>query len=308
MVSFKIYRSISEIDREVWASANIDNDYFKSYGFLKIVEESNIENSQFWYFLFLFDNRIIGAAVLSSFNVALELFLDEKGKSLVYGIRKIFPNFLNIGFLFCGIPVSIGKETLLIIDAGFTGHIITILVREMKRIAIENKIPVLDFKEYFLNHKYEMKYVTESGFIRTWSLPYMSMKITWDSFDEYLHSMRHSYRRQILKQMIKTDFSDFGINQDGLLKDCARIVYGSNKNFSPGLFFSLYSQVMDNAVVVLERLNLKFFENLLKDNEKIEIISIKKEDEILGSALLVKENKKLVFILVGFNYEYREKY
>jgi predicted N-acyltransferase len=308
MVSFKIYRSISEIEPEAWDSVNTDNDYLKSYSFLRIIEESDIESSKFWYFLFFNENQIVGATVLSAFNVALELFLDDTSKSLVYKIRKVFPGFMNVTFLFCGIPISVGKETLLIKDTRFTEPIIKTLIKEMRRIGIENKISILNFKEYFLDHKYEMKFVTENGFLKSWTLPYMRLKIAWSSFEEYLHSMRHTFRRQVLNQMVKTDFSIFGIRQEGLLPDCAKIVYGNRGNFNPNLFFSLYSKVMDHAEVVLERLNPRFFEKFIKDNEKVEIISIIKDDAILGSAILVKEDKKLIFLLVGFNYEFRDKY
>ena len=83
MISIKTYRSIIEIDPELWDSLNNNNDYFKSHEFINIIESSDIENSVFWYLLFFSGTEVIGAAVLCSFIISLDLFIDEKTKKAI---------------------------------------------------------------------------------------------------------------------------------------------------------------------------------------------------------------------------------
>lgn len=305
MLNVKKYRSIKEIDSTLWDSINENGSYFKSYEFIQCVEDSNIEDSKFWYLLFYDEGKIVGATVLCSFIISLDLFLDKFSKKIVHYIRKIFPSFLNIQFLFCGIPISIGKDTLLIKDNNYKKEIINILSYELKQLSKSINASLISIKEYYLD--YDLYELEKEGFIKSWSIPYFEMEVHWSSFNEYLKNLRHPFRRQILKSLDKVDFSVLDFNSSGLNQDHAIITIERDDHCTPEVFYNQYLQVMNHAEVVLETLNLSFFENLFKNCTPLDIISVRK-DKTLGSAILIKENDMLVFLLVGINYTDRDKY
>ena len=309
MITVKRFRSIKDIDPVVWNAINTTNSFFKSYEFLKCIEESGIENSIYWYLLFYSDKEITGATVLSSFEISMDLFLDKAGKKLVHQVRRVFPSFLRVRFLFCGIPISVGKDTILIKNNNCRDEIIDTLVTEMKNIGKELKIPILCIKEFFLDNEYNIDQCRKSGFIRSWSIPYISMDVNWSSFDDYLKGLRHTYRRQIVKSLRKVDFSLLGIDNPALNKDHAVISISPKQAGTATIFYEQYCQVMNNATVILEVLNRQFFENFISSmGEKIDMLTISKDQTVLGSAILVKEEEKLTFLLVGFDYCRRDEY
>ena len=154
MISAKIYKSVTDIDTELWNSINTDHDYFKSYEFIKIIEDSHIENSELWYVLFYIENDLIGATVFSKFNVSLDLFLGEKVKQAVKRIRNFLPHFLLIPTLFCGLPISICKDTVLIKNKNYKEEVLQELVKISRIISRESGAKVINFKEFYENDKY----------------------------------------------------------------------------------------------------------------------------------------------------------
>jgi len=171
MLSTKTYTSIKEIPSSEWNAVIHENDYFKSHEFLKIMEESNVENSTFWYILVFKNDEIIGAGVFSSFIVSLDLFLDEQAKKGVGMMRKLFPDFLRIRFLFCGLPISVGKDTILIKEPGHSNDILEAILRESKLIAKAHNIKIINFKEFYLNEKIGLNHLLSFGFVKSWSSP-----------------------------------------------------------------------------------------------------------------------------------------
>lgn len=309
MIKTVRYRSIREIDPVTWNALDGTHSFFKSHEFLLRVEESGIENCIYWYLLFHAGEEVVGACVLSSFSILMDLFLGPSGKKMVRAVRRLFPSFLRFGFLFCGIPVSVGKDTILIKDKNFRDGIIESLVKEMKIIAKELTIPILCLKEFFLDDESNPGQCKESGFVQLWSIPYMAMDVPWSTFNDYLMEMRYGYRRPLVKHLKKVDFSRLGIRNPHLESDHATLHFGEDQPCTAAVFFEQYLQVMGKATVILEVLTRPFFEKILSfPREKVDLLTLAKGEKILGSAILVKEEKKLTFLLVGFDYAYRDKY
>ena len=308
MLSIKTYKSITEIGPPDWEAIITDNDYFKSYEFIKIIEESNIENSTFWYIMVFENNEIIGAAVFSSFIVSLDLFLDKQGKKAVNLIRKLFPNFLRIRFLFCGLPISLGKDAILIKDTGLTTSILEAIVNESKIIAKVNKIKIINFKEFNINENPGLNHLLSLGFIQSWSIPYVNFYNKFGNFSAYLQALRHTFRRQIKSSMSKVNFEAVGIVQEKLDSDHAVIEIINPCDADPKTIYEMYMNIMLKATSVLEFLNLDFFEFFLRNTTQSKILILRKDSTVIGNAILVEEENKLTFMLIGIREEYRNAY
>ena len=130
-----------------------------------------------------------------------------------------------------------------------------------------------------------------AGFSKGHYLPICILENRWDSFDEYINSMRASYRRRINLALKKG-------------KDIEYEVLKNNDDFT-GEMYELYEQVFNHSEYSLEKLTVDFFRNsisktiLLKINGKIEAFIQIIED---------KNNDMLIFEFCGYNYEIAHEY
>jgi predicted N-acyltransferase len=274
------FPSIHEIPESVWDGLLEDHPY-NAHRLIRAVEDARVENSRFWALLFCDDGRPVGSAMLSAFTVSLDIFLGKGLQKFAAFVRRRFPRFLRIDVLFCGLPASLGQNNLVLSDG-----VLELLVREMESIARESGLRFLCIKEFKQHELPQVEGLERLGFFRGYSVPYMSMEIRWRSFDEYLASLRHSYRRHIRRSMAKLGTT--------------RLVLGGPEVVSPECFFQLYCNVMERSETRLEMLNQEFFERLWVElGSDLQVLAAMAGDEVLGAALLLKSGTTLNFMLVG---------
>ena len=275
------FSSIHEIPESVWDGLVAEEHPYHTHRLIRAVEDARVERSRFWYLLFYDGNRAVSSAVLSAFTVSLDLFLGPAFQKLAAIVRRRFPRFLRIDVLFCCLPASFGQSNVIVRDG-----VLELLVREMESIARESGLRFFCIKEFKKHELPRVALLEDLGFFRGSSIPYMSMDVRWQTFDEYLGSLRHSYRRHIRRSLAK--------------RATMRIVVGGAEVVSPRRFFELYCNVMARSETKLEMLNEAFFERLwIELGAELQIIAAVDDDHVLGAALLVKSGTTLNFMLVG---------
>jgi predicted N-acyltransferase len=304
--------SIHEVDEALWDSINAAQDLFHTHRFIRAIEDAGVENSRFWYLLFYQGEELIATAALSAFVVSLDLFVGSILQKLIGSLRRFFPNFLKIKVLFCGLPVSIGKHCLAISDLSRSGEILDLLAQEMTEICRAENLRFMCVKEFLEGELPMVERLTDHQFFRAWSIPYVSMKIRWPDFQSYLAAMRHSYRRQVCRNLKKLGQSEPMI-QAGMNCETNRgkpmLIHASPKLCTPKQFYDLYLEVMSRAKTKLERLSEAFFENFYKNmSNDFELLAMMKENEILSVALLTVQDKTMTFLLTGFDYSKRDEH
>lgn len=125
--------------------------------------------------------------------------------------------------------------------------------------------------------------------IKQQGLPNCIMNVSWNTFEEYIDSMRYRYRKKI-KNMIK--------KRESLDK---RVLL-NNEEFSEEMY-ELYEQVMNHAGYVLENLNLDFFHN---DFSKTIVLEL--NGKAKAFVQFVEVNEKIIAEFCGFDYKERDKY
>ena len=172
----------------------------------------------------------------------------------------------------------------------------------MKTVAKEWKIRFLSVKEFLEHNKNLGRQLMEEGFFLANSIPYMSMKVNWDSFSAYINSLRHAYRRHILLSLRKIECHQPNIihsdEYDSKMPD-VKWVLSDPDWVSPQKFHHLYLKVMDRTKIKLETLNLAFFAELFKDKRHYQLLSLVVRGNILSSAILVNHGETLTFMLAG---------
>jgi predicted N-acyltransferase len=304
-------QSIYDVDEKLWDSINAKKDLFHTHRFLRCVEDAKVENSHFWYLLFYSEETLIGTAVLSSFVVSLDLLMGGMLQKFIMILRLFLPHFLKIKLLFCGLPVSIGKNGLTISNPSWGEQLIHLLVKEMEQIAHKRKIQMICFKEFPKDEDQGADILTQFRFIRAKSIPYISMKLPWKNFQSYLAAMRHNYRRHVLRSLKKWGHSEPLIETDAskIASDKPALVLANHSVCSHQQFCRLYLEVMARAEIKLETLNEPFFEYFYKNmDQDMEILAVVRGEQILAAAILTVYQRVMTFLLAGLDYSELEKH
>jgi len=275
------------------------------------VEDGGVENSRFWYLLFYHDDVPVGAVVLSSFAVSLDLLTDKWFQKVVKLLKRWVPHFLRVDILFCGLPVSIGKHTIAIPDMSCSQKVLGLLVREMTEIAREEQIQILCVKEFLEGDRGFIDSMTQYRFFCSPSLPYMNMEIRWREFQSYLAEMRHAYRRPILRSVRKLGESRPVIQRRIPSTEMEKpvLVLVTPASCPPRRFYELYLEVMKRAKIKLEILNEAFFENIYKNlKNEMEILAVINKGQVLSTAMLTVYKGTMTFLLAGLDYSERDEH
>lgn len=297
------FASIHAIPETLWDGLLDGGHPYHSHRLIRTVEDARVEDSRFWYLLFEDDDRPVAMAALSAFTVSLDLFLGKAFQRIAGLVRRRFPRFLRIDVLFCGLPASFGQSNLFLASGMDPRPVLALLVEEMETLSREHGLRFLCVKEFKESELPQVRDLERLGFFRGNSIPYVSMEICWQSFEGYLASLRHPYRRHIRRSLAKMGMDRPQIHPfspEGLADPHPRLVLGGPEILSPGRFFQLYLHVMARTDTQLEILNEAFFERLWAElGPDLRILAAVGQGEVLAAALLLETGDTLNFMLVG---------
>lgn len=239
---------------EEWDDLCNENIYM-SRSFMQFMEKVNYCNQS--YHLFYKDGRLYSGFMM--FERKFNLFIFTKYK-------------VNVPMKFVYLPLSVSHPSI-VWDKDKTE--ITKILHKMKGV----KIIINVDKENL------------EGFSKGHYLPICVLENKWNSWDEYLGSMRANYRRRISQALKKGECITYDL-------------LANNKDFTEE-WYNLYEQVFNHSEYSLEKLTVDFFRNdiaktvLLKINNKVEAFIQLIED---------RPNDMLIFEFCGYNYEIAHKY
>lgn len=297
MADLKIYKSIDEIDSNLWDSLCTGDEIIKTHRFLKSVEHSNLKTCRFWYVLFHKDEKVIGNASLFSMDFYLDVIAPSFIKNICEKVRKVIPNFLRIKLMGCGTPIATCANGIVVSDNTYLKEIIDLLTQVMFQIAEQEKAHCILYKEYNQQKSQAFNTLQSYGFIKLSSLPTSFVDISWPSFDEYLKSLRKKYRLLAKNELAKLNTSKISI------ETCEDFAGYAEE------LWTLYMNVYRKAEVKFEQLTPEFFRNIainLKGESRV--ILIKLNGEIVGFELIIEDDSILRPLYLGLDYEANKIY
>jgi len=288
----EIYNSIDQIDPREWDSILSQQDAQASHRFIKTCEQSGIENAKYRHMMVRHSGRLLGVASFTLMDVSLELLSPNVVKSAAGQIRKLFPDFLRVRVLFCGLPVSFGSSCIRVAPGTDGGQVFACATDVMESLGKVLGASILCFKEFGPMDSVPMKPLMRAGYFRAASLPYCSLSISWKRFADYLLAMRAGYRRQVVKTLGAREASKLTFRVESeFSQDCNQI-------------YRLYSNVMERAEHKLEHLNQAFIEGLNQNfGNDSRAILIEKEGRLLGAAIVLSTPQVSTFLLTGVDYD-----
>ncbi len=305
------YRSIEEINPALWDSLFARDGLVGRYNFIRSLQNSQIEKAKYWYLLIYRGDEFVGAAALSSFTVSLDL-LNPGLLGIAALVRKVMPQFLRIETLFCGLPISLGKSCICSKYESLDDAIVDCVVFEMERIARANGINITCAKEFSTSRLARTQQFKKHGYFCANSIPRVEINIVWPDYATYLGNMRAGYRRQVVASLRRAGlcvsnpiFDNPSCDPDNQ----AHLELAIPTAELAAVIAAQYKQVMSRVAVKMEVLNEAFFVLLFESMvDDLEVLLLRKQDCILGAALLYQNGSRLHFLLVGMDYARRDEY
>lgn len=295
----KIYNSITEIDENEWNSIVGRDRIICTHKYLEAIEKSNINDCKYYYpVVYDEEGRIVAHTCVYSISTELDTFAQGPVKKIIKFIRRGWNNFLILRSLECGTPVAAGN-TISFREGIDKEKTLGLIVKEIEGLAKKLKVSMIAFRDFFDDELSFFNEFIKYGYAKVNNLPLAKMEVRWQSFDEYLKSMRSNYRTKIIKRMKRCNSENISMH---VVKD-----------------FSQYADEMENLWLNVnrnakeysrEKLTSGFFKSIdqhLKENSSV--ILAKKDDTLVGFAsLLSNYNKTLVSMYFGLNYNYNKEY
>lgn len=250
---YKIINTADDLPKE-WDKL-CKNNIYMSKKFLSFMEKVNYCNQT--YHLFYKKTELYSGFVM--FERKFNLFIFTKYK-------------INVPMKFIYLPLSVSHPSIV---WGEDKSEVNAVLNKMKGIKILINIAQEELDDFSKGHY----------------LPICILENKWKTFDEYLGSMRASYRRRINQALKKGENIEYEI-----LKD--------NNDFTLEMY-DLYEQVFDHSEYSLEKLNLDFFRN---DIAKTVLLKIDGKIEAFIQLIEDRNNDMLIFEFCGYNYEIAHDY
>ena len=128
----KKYKSIHETNRQHWDSILAADDNFQYILFHPgafVERTAKWEYADFFYLLFYDNEQLVATAVLSAFNIYLDLFINDNW--LVRKLKKIFPNLFKVKILVCGLPCPLVNSIPKAANEKYADEVCSLIVKEM---------------------------------------------------------------------------------------------------------------------------------------------------------------------------------
>lgn len=231
------------------------NNIYMSRKFLKFMEEVNYCNQS--YHLFYKKDKLYTGFMM--FERKFNLFIFTKYK-------------INLPMKFIYLPLSVSHPSII---WNKDKNEVNDVLNKMKGIKI-----LINIQDEELE-----------GFSKGHYLPICIINNRWDSFDEYLNSMRSSYRRRINLALKKGENIKYEILEN-------------NKDFTDEMY-NLYEQVFNHSEYSLEKLTVDFFRN---DIAKTILLKIEDKVEAFIQIIEDRNNDMLIFEFCGYNYQIASDY
>jgi hypothetical protein len=231
--------------------------YFQQRSFLSYTEKYNYCYQQ--YYILFRDERLQAAAVIYSLRLDLLTYLKIKSPVRMHII---------------GIPVSVSAP-------GIFGN--PDYIQLLKNHIFNNEKGFV----LFLNLREKPQALDHASGN---TLPTIEVKNHFDTWNDYLLSLRSTYRRRLLS-IIRPD-QTLSFEQT----DCS---------FFTSVMYSQYLKVFGKSKTKLEKLSFDFFKNLPTE---FRLTTCKRDSQILGWNITALWKEHLYFFLGGIDYQYNAQY
>jgi predicted N-acyltransferase len=295
----QVQESIADVDRDEWRRVCRlgGGTVFMDPRFVAAAERSLAEQSRFWNVVIsrASDGEKVACACLSTFRLDLSLLADPVTKRWLARLRTLRPSLARPKILFCGLPVSVGRNQLAMTPHDDPAAVGRALDSAMEEIARRENVDFLIFKEFSETESRALEVLGSLGYSRAESPVRHLFPAGFATFPDYCGALKSHYRNDIRRSEKK--FQAAGLRHVHLRGERAiRPIYTVAVH-------RLYCAVVEGAEAVLEILPVEFFRELLREfDEQLSLTLILRDEEIVAFNWNLLDGANGYFLFCGVDY------
>jgi len=173
--------------------------------YYEIVEETLLKNDFEHHYLKLEDNSGNVRAIQPVFFVRQNLVEGVPGRvrSVVDGIRKIFPRFLTMRVLMAGCGAGTGD--LGFCDEADQAWAANALGATLQTYARQNKASLVVLKDFPENYRSALETLRSNDYARIPSMPMTRLSLSYENWDEYFQTLSKATRKDLRRKFRKAE-------------------------------------------------------------------------------------------------------
>ena len=290
----KIFSRITEISRQEWE--RVYPKTLENYSFFKTLDESGLNQFEFYYIAIYSGENIAGVAPCFLMRYPLDTTVQGPLKTFVLALKKLFPHFLEIKVLVCGLPMGQGR----IGWADDPAKILIAVCDTLESFAASKGVSLLAFKDFSEQDCQWLSALEAQGYYKFESMPSTEMDVPYRSLEEYLKTLSHSSRKGLKRKFKKAD-EEAGLEmeiKDRLAETEFDEVYG------------LYLQTVKKHTEMSFEIMSKAFFKILPDNMPGETRYFlwRLGGRVVAFALCLVSRSRMIDYYLGFDYSLAYNY
>lgn len=247
-----IYTSIHEIEAKSWDAIIGHNGLIRSHAYLAAVEAASIDDCQYFYPVITDeDGRIVAHACVYTIVTDFAQLLPKSLAWFPQATRRFWSRFLHVRITECASPLS-ASHSISVISGADRKILIGKIGAIVNSIARNQRSSLLVVRDFLTADRDDFDTLLSDGYNLVSNMPLARIRVRWNSYEEYLSSMRSRYRKDVkrrLKRAAKVGqevrvLESFG-GQSDLWVEQARTVQENTKGFKREILPSGYYENMD---------------------------------------------------------------
>jgi predicted N-acyltransferase len=250
-----VYRSIHEIDVEVWDAIRGHNSLVRSHAYLAAVEAASVNDCEYFYPVIADeDGQVVAHACVYTIVTDFSQLLPKSLAWLPGVIRRAWKNFLHVKITECASPLS-ASHSISVLAGADRKLLIGKLGAAIDSIARSQHSTLVVVRDFLTVDREDFDVLMRNGYNLVSNMPLARIRVRWNSYDEYLSSMRSRYRKDVKRRLKRAENSGQEVcilksfsEQSQLWVEQARTVYENSKGFKREILPSGYYENMDSKL------------------------------------------------------------
>ncbi len=296
--SVRWYASIHDVPRADWDRLRRGRpDPFMDPRFVAAVE-LGMAGAGTWWCLLVDDDqgRAVASACLSLYELDLAALGLRPLQRSTAAVRRLFPRFLKLPVVFCGLPVSAGQSHLCLAPEADAPAVLAEIDRALEELARRHRAPLIVLKEFSPDEERQLDGLISLGYVRGESPPMNEFPPRFRRFEDFVEALRSHYRYKLKRSQRK--FARAGFRVEHLSGIDALPHYTDEVH-------RLYEEVVQRAEVRLECLPRSFFQQLVRHfPEAAQWTAVWRGDAIVAFAWGLACPDSYQNLFIGLDYRY----
>lgn len=296
MLELKFFTTIEDVPLGVWEKFVKREAVGLEPGHLKAVEESGINNIRPHYIIAYDGEKAVGIAYCFTIEVNMAGMANTYPQEVLVSVKTWNPDFMKLRVVEVGHLASIGK-TIEVLES-YTEEFLACLSRKIDKIAKIEDADICMIRDISNDCCPDYEILKQSGYYPAKGFPVASMQLSWNSFEQYLDSLKSKRRNNIKQKRTKLQFEEISVE---IIEDYAP--------YAERLAELWANVAINNNGYEHERLTPEYFRAMSKNLKgRSHVVAIKQNEKIVAYGLNLIGDKEYFGVAEGLDYNVRDKY